>query len=90
MLIYADSMTKHIGLFQIPFLKSCPLLIDQKISLISLARCTISGQSDSDTETDSTSRYSFFRIGFQINYRSSERYINFIHRQGTANYKVQG
>ena len=44
--IYSDSMTRHIGLFQIHFLRSCPLLIDRKMSLISLARYMISGQSD--------------------------------------------
>ena len=57
-------MTRHIGSFQIPFLGSCPLLTDQKILLIGLARYAFSGQSDSDTETNSssTSRYGFIRI----------------------------
>ena len=88
MLIYADSMARHTDLFQILFLGSIPLLIDQKISLISLARYTISGQSD--TETKSSFRYGFVRIQFQINYRSSKKYVNFVHRHGAADYKVQG
>ena len=39
---YAESMTRPIELFQIPFLGSWPVLIAWKISLISLPRCVIS------------------------------------------------
>ena len=53
-----------------------------------LARYMISGQSD--TETKSSFRYGFVRIQFQINYRSSKKYVNFVHRHGAADYKVQG
>ena len=67
---------------------SCPLSVGWKISLISLGRYTISGQSD--IETDSSSRCGSFRIRFQINYHSSEKYANFIHRQSATDYKVQG
>ena len=77
MLIYTDSMTRHIGSFQIPFLALYPLLIDQKISLFSLARYAISGQSDMETNS---SRYSFIRMQFEIDYHL----WSFIHRQGTV------
>ena len=79
MLIYADSMTEHIGSFQILFLGSCPLSIDWNIPLISLARYAISGQSN--METKYSFRYGIVRIWFQINYCSSEKYTNFVHRQ---------
>ena len=79
---------RHIGLFQILFVGSCPLSVGWKISVISLGRYMISGQSD--TETNSSSRCSSFRIWFQINYHSSEKYANFIHRQSATDYKVQG
>ena len=46
---YMDSLTRHMGSFHILFLESCPLPIDRKISLISLARDAISVQSDSNT-----------------------------------------
>ena len=87
--IYADtdSMTTHIGLFQILFLGSCPLSTDWKISLISLARYVISGQSN--TETESSFRHSIIRIRFQINYHSLEKYANFVHRQG-AGIRLEG
>ena len=62
--------------------------IGRKIPLINLARYTISGQSDKETESSFT--YSFVRIQYQINYRSSLKYVNFIHRQGTTNCKVRG
>ena len=88
MLIYADCMTRHIGLFQILFLGSCLLSIDRKIPLVSLAMDAISGQSD--TETEFSFRYGFIRIQFQINYHSSEKYANFIRRQGDTDYKAQG
>ena len=48
----------------------------------------ISGQSD--TETEFSFRYGFIRIQFQINYHSSEKYANFIRRQGATDYKAQG
>ena len=70
-------MTRHVGLFQILFLGSCHLSIDQKIPLISFARYVISGLSD--TETESSFRYGIVRIQFQMNYRSLEKYANFIH-----------
>ena len=73
MLIYADTMPGHTGSFQIQFLGFCPLSIDQKISLISLA-------------TDSSSRSGFVGILFQNKYRSSEKYANFIHRLGATDY----
>ena len=61
------------GLFQIQFLGSCSLSVNWKISLISLARYTFSGQSD--MVTDSSFRYGFVKIQFQINcYRSSLRF----------------
>ena len=69
MLIYADSMTRHIGSFQILFLGSCP---------------------QSDTETESSLRYGFIKIRIQINYRSWEKYANFVHRQGATDHKSQG
>ena len=62
-MIHADTITRHIGLFQIPFLGSSPLSIDGKISLITSAKYMISDQSD--TETDSSSRYRFVRFGFK-------------------------
>ena len=43
--LYAGSMTRHSGSFQVLFLGLCPLSIDRKISLISLARYVISCQS---------------------------------------------
>ena len=60
--MHADSTTRHIGLFQIPFLGSSPLSIDGKISLITSARYMVSDQSD--MENDSSSRYRFVRFGF--------------------------
>ena len=46
----------------------------------------IPGQSNTETNF---SRYGFIRIWFQISrYRSLEKYMNFIHRQGAANYWV--
>ena len=86
MLIYTDCMTRHTGLLQILFLGSCLLLIDWKIPLISLARYAICGQSD--METKSSFRYSFFRICFQINYHSLEKYAIFFYRHGTIDYFV--
>ena len=88
MLIDTDCMTRHIRLGQILFLGSCLLSIDRKIPLVSLAMYAISGQSD--IETEFSFRYGFIRIQFQINYRSSKKYANFIHRQGATNYKAQG
>ena len=38
------------GSLQVPCLGSCPLLTDQKIFLISLAKYAISGQSDTETD----------------------------------------
>ena len=46
-----------MGLFQIPFLGSCPLLIAQKISLISLQ---LPFQSNAATDLDSIQSLSFF------------------------------
>ena len=83
-----DSMTTHTGLFQILFLGSCPPSTDWKLSLISLARYVISGQTY--METSSLSRYDFIMIRFQINYHSLEKHANFILRQGATNCKVQG
>ena len=61
MLTYAANMP-ILARSKTPFLGSCPLSIDRKISLslISLARYVITGQSD--TETDYFSRYGFARI----------------------------
>ena len=42
MLLYAYSMTRPVGSFQIPFLGLRPLLIAWKVSLISLPRCIVS------------------------------------------------
>ena len=53
-----------------------------------LARYVISGQSE--TETKSSFSYGFIRIQFQINYCSSKKYVNFVHRLGAADYKAQG
>ena len=53
-------MTRHTGSFQFQFLGLCPLLIDWKISLISLAGYVISGLSD--METDFSSRYSLIIV----------------------------
>ena len=86
MLIYADCMTWHTGLIQILFLGSCFLSTDRKIPLISLSRYAICGQSD--TETESSFRYGFVRIWFQINYHSLEKYANFVHRHGATDYFV--
>ena len=55
--------------------------------MMSLARYAISGQSD--METDSSLRYGFVGIWFQINYHSLEKHAHFIHRQGASDYKVQ-
>ena len=86
--IYADSQTRHIGLFQIPCLGLCPLSTDQKLSLISLARYAISGQSD--TETNSSSKYMFVRTQFKSLSFLLLKYGHFIWRQGATDYKVQG
>ena len=42
--------TRHTGSFQISSLGLCPLWTDWKILLISLAKCAISGQSDTETD----------------------------------------
>ena len=73
-----DSMTTHTGLFQILFLGSCPPSTDWKLSLISLARYVISGQSNS-----------IIMIRFQINYHSLKKYANFVLRQG-AGIRLEG
>ena len=80
--------TWHTGSFQIPCLGSCPLLTNQKILLISLTKYMISGQSD--TEADLIpDPYRFVWIRFQINHFCfSEKYADFIHRQGASDYKV--
>ena len=82
-----DSMTTHTGLFQILFLGSCPPSTDWKLSLISLARYVISGQSN--TETKSSFRHSIIMIRFQINYHSLKKYANFVLRQG-AGIRLEG
>ena len=54
-------------------------------------RYAISSQFDSDTETNSSHRYSFIRFQFQINVLLNSMQILFTDmRQGTTNYKVQG
>ena len=51
----------------------------------------MSGQSDSDTGTNLlTDLYRFVRIQFQINFLLSEKYANFIYRQGAIDYKAHG
>ena len=42
MLQFTCWQSRHTGWFQIPYLGLCPLLIDQKISLISSAKCLAS------------------------------------------------
>ena len=42
MLLYCDSLTRPVGLFQIPFSESSPLSVASKISLVSLPKCVIS------------------------------------------------
>ena len=66
MQIYADSVTKHIGSFQIPCLGSCPLSIDWKISLISLARYVISGHSDRSPILLPDNGFITLGIGFKL------------------------
>ena len=44
--MYTHWQTMHIGSFLIPCLRSCPVLIDLKLLLSSLARYAISGQFD--------------------------------------------
>ena len=57
--------TRHTGSFLIPFLGSCPLLTNRKILLTSLAKYTISGQSD--TEIDLFQIYmGSFGFGFKL------------------------
>ena len=88
--IYICWQTRHTGSFQIPCLWSCPLLTDLKLSLSSLARYAISGQSGTDSKS-SSSLYRFVRILLQINHHhSSQKYANFIHTQGATNYKMHG
>ena len=41
----------HIEPFRIPCLESCPLSVSLKLSLSSLARYAISGQSDTETKS---------------------------------------
>ena len=50
----------------------------------------MSGQSDSDTGANLLPDiYRFVRIRFQINrFLLSEKYANFIHRQGATDYKI--
>ena len=80
---------RHIESLQIPCLGSCPLLTDQKILLISLAKYVISGQSD--TENDLLDLYWLVRIWFWINhFHFPEKYVNFIHRQSATDYKAHG
>jgi len=57
MLWYSNSMFRPMGLFQIPFLGSRPLLIAQKISLISLQ---LPFQSNAATDSGSIQSLSFF------------------------------
>ena len=58
--------TRHTRLFLIPCLGSCPLSTNQKILLTSLAKYTISGQSD--TEIDLFQIYTgSFGFGFKLN-----------------------
>ena len=50
----------------------------------------MSGQSDTGTNLLSD-LYGFIRIWFQINhFLFSEKHVNFIHRQGAADYKAHG
>lgn len=77
--IYNNITTRHNGLFQ----GWCPRSTDRKLTPISLARCTISSQSD--METNSSSRCYSVRIWFQTIIIQ-----NFVHQQGTTKHKVQG
>ena len=55
--------------------------------MISLAKYVISGQSN--TEADLPDLYRFVWIQFHIN-NFPEKYADFIHRQGTTDYKAHG
>ena len=60
----------------------------RKILLISLAKYVISGQSDKETDL-LPDLYGFVWILFQMNhFHFSEKYANFIHRQGTTDYNL--
>ena len=81
--------SRHVGWFQIPYLGSCPLSIDQKRSLISSAKCLASLTREPiffQIHTDSL-EFGFKLIVFLF---LGERYANFIHRQGASNYKAHG
>ena len=77
--IYNNITTRRNGLFQ----GSCPRSTDRKMTPISLARYTISSQSD--METNSSSRCYSVRIWFQTIIIQ-----NFVHQQRTTKHKVQG
>ena len=87
--IYAGSMTRHSGSFQILFLGLCPLSIDRKISLISMARYAISCQSYQRPILlpDMVSLGFSFKLIIFILWKSMQ--ISF-EDQGTPDYKVQG
>ena len=60
----------------------------RKILLISLAKYVISGQSDKETDL-LPDLYGFVWILFPMNhFHFSEKYANFIHRQGATDYKA--
>ena len=87
MILHADK-GRHARWFQIPYLESCPPSIDWKISLISLAKCLASLIREPIFFQIHTGPLEF---GFKlIVFFFSEKYANFIHRQGVTNYKANG
>ena len=80
--------SRHTAWFQIPYLGSCPPLIDWKISQVSSAKCLASLIWEPIFFQIYTGSLEF---GFKlIVLFFSEKYANFIHRQGTTDYKVHG
>ena len=89
MILYTDKQGILGRSVQIPCLGSGPLSTNHKILLISLAKYAIVCSGQSDKETDLPDVHGFIWIWFQINHFGfSEKYANFIHRQGTPDYNL--
>ena len=63
---------------------------NRKILLTSLAKYAISGQSDTEIDLFQIYMGSFGSIFENYNFCFSEKYANFIHRQGATDYKAHG
>ena len=80
--------SRHTEWFQIPYLGSCPPSIDWKISQVGSAKCLASLIWEPVFFEIYTGLLEF---GLKlIVFFFSEKYANFIHRQGTTDYKVHG